>query len=558
MRLRKTSVVCGVLAVLFAVILGLLCVRYRQLIIEKSVAETEQKLVSSAIHIEGLIREIETIAVNIEEQVKLCLNNPDMMSELYESILMQNRKLRGIGVGYEYGYMEGHDVCLLYAMYDKSGNVFTEFYGDDNYCVFHEMEWYAKPKNERRPIWIDPYNSEINKTQVLTYSYPLYDSDGYLMGVLALDLHSADITEFMQSEYFDFDRMLIGRTGEIIYSTECDMDDKKTLFDKAFEESDVMVSLHAGNMCRGESGRGRVMWKGVESVLMYKSLAHLGWSVGVLISVEEMYAGVDFVMKIQVLAIIAFLTFLLMIVIFIRSLGKTNKELVVARQRAEQADKMKSLFLANMSHEIRTPLNAIVGFADLLAQEGSNMTEGEKKELVGMIFKNNELLLTLVNDILDLSKIESGSYQMKREPLEINAVCDFAVKSLLLRATDGVKLFFERTLQDTYVVGDAERIGQVLMQLIGNACKHTHEGEIKVTCVDEGKNVKILVTDTGDGISPKDLPCVFERFYKGETSASGTGLGLPISQKLVDLWGGQIGVESEYGKGSIFWFTINK
>lgn len=549
---------CGVLAVIFAAILVMICVKYRQIVVDKSVAEVEQKAISSELQIEVLIKEIETIATNIETQIKNTMSDPDELSRFYEQVLIQNKKLRGIGVGYEFGQLDGYDVCLLYAMYDSEGRIITDYYGMDNYCAFHDMDWYVRPKEEECAIWIDPYDSQINKTEVLTYSKPLYDEEGDFLGILALDLHLEDIKEFLRSEMLDFSRMLVGRHGEVIYSSDTTIRKINNIEEMAVLESDDRIRGYLNNMLRGENGRGRVMWNGQESVIVHENLADLGWSVCVIMPVDEIYGGVKLVMMMQIMAIVAFLTFLILIVIFIRSLSRTNVELVVARQKAEQADKMKSLFLANMSHEIRTPLNAIVGFADLLAQEGSNMTEEERGEFASVITKNNDLLLTLVNDILDLSKIESGNYQMKKQKLEINSICEFAVKNLQHMVAEGVELVYKKNIHDTVVIGDKERIGQVLMQFICNACKHTKSGSITVSCKDEGKKIRISVIDTGKGIKEKDLPYVFERFYKGESAVSGTGLGLSISQKIVELWQGEIGVESEYGKGATFWFTLNK
>lgn len=558
MGLRRKLWICGFFAIVFAIFLVLICVRYRQIVIEKSIADAEQKLESNAIHIEMLIREIETIAVNVKDQIMERIDNPRSLSDYYEQVLLNNRKLRGIGVGYERGFIEGHDICLLYAMSNKNGEVFSNFYEEDNYCEFYSMDWYSTPKSLGAGIWIDPYESQINKTQVLTYSTPLYDESGKFIGVMALDLHVADITDFLHHEELNFYRLLIGCDGELIYTSSGDKMPVKTMMEMAILESDKRIMEHCKEIIGGRSGQGNVRWLEEESYLLYKGLSNLEWTVGVVLPMGYMYAGVEFVMVMQLLALVVFVLFVMMAFMFLHSLRKQNLELNEARSRAERADKMKSQFLANMSHEIRTPLNAIVGFAELLACEGENITEQERRDFVNIIFKNNELLLTIVNDILDLSKIESGSYELVLDDVDINAVCRFVEASMKGRVPKNVVLCFEQTMPDVVLRGDSGRIEQVLMQFVGNACKHIKNGEIVIGCEDLGDSVKVSVKDTGEGIKEKDIPFVFDRFYKGDSKVQGIGLGLPICQKLVALWHGKIGVQSEYGEGSVFWFTINK
>lgn len=228
-------------------------------------------------------------------------------------------------------------------------------------------------------------------------------------------------------------------------------------------------------------------------------------------------------------------------------------EMKRAKERAEYNDHMKSLFLSAMSHEVRTPLNVILGFAKLLP----SASEEEAAEYEKLIDSNGELLLNLVNDVLDMSRIETGEFKVVKNRFEINAVCDMAVSSLMSKNREGVALSFCRTLPDTEIVGDAKRIMQVLMQLVGNALKYTYSGSITVRLVHEEPSfVKILVEDTGEGISQENLKRVFDRFFRANTQELGNGLGLTICKSLVCQMGGKIGVESKLGVGSTFWFTV--
>lgn len=244
---------------------------------------------------------------------------------------------------------------------------------------------------------------------------------------------------------------------------------------------------------------------------------------------------------------------------YLDTFGFDITELNKAKVKAEESDRLKSLFLANMSHEIRTPLNAILGFAQLMNSEGASFSEEEYTMFNDLIHKNGQILLKIIDDVLDLSMIESGHYVMNIIEVDLNAICQDAVNSLRSKAPEGVSVVFEKTCEYLYVKADPKRVQQVLMQLIANALKHTSQGEVKVVYDFVGiDSIRVNVVDTGEGISSEDLPHIFERFYKGATFAQGTGLGLTICKVLVELWGGEINVESTLGKGSCFWFTLKE
>ena len=178
-------------------------------------------------------------------------------------------------------------------------------------------------------------------------------------------------------------------------------------------------------------------------------------------------------------------------------------------------------------------------------------------EFEQIIDTNGELLLNIINDVLDLSKIEAGKFKIEKSPIEINNVCDVAVSSVMPKVGRNVKLSFERSMPDLKIMADSKRIMQVMMQLVGNAIKYPRQGSVKVYCQPEGENMlKISVVDTGEGISEEHLPYVFNRFYRANSTEPGTGLGLPIAKTIVEQWGGTIGVESTLGSGSTFWFTV--
>ena len=237
----------------------------------------------------------------------------------------------------------------------------------------------------------------------------------------------------------------------------------------------------------------------------------------------------------------------------ITELKETEAELILARDRAEMAGRLKSAFLANMSHEIRTPLNAIVGFSDLLV-EAEDIEE--RKEYVKIVRNNNELLLQLITDILDLSKIEAGTFDFTYGDVNVNLLCENIVRSMEMKVSEGVALVFDSNLPQYHLISDRNRLHQVISNFVNNAIKFTSQGSIRVGYQMKGEELEFYVQDTGIGIEKKQLPHIFERFVKLDSFVHGTGLGLSICQSIVEQLGGHIGVDSEKGKGSRFWFTI--
>ncbi len=237
----------------------------------------------------------------------------------------------------------------------------------------------------------------------------------------------------------------------------------------------------------------------------------------------------------------------------ITPLKETEQKLIIARDKAEELDRLKSAFLANMSHEIRTPLNSIVGFSSLLAETDDRE---ERQEYIKIVETNNELLLQLVSDILDLSKIESGTFDFVRSDLDVNESCMKIIKSLEMKVPETVDLVFEKYMPDCHIYTDKNRFMQVITNFINNALKFTKQGTIALGYEQTAPHeIKFYVRDTGVGIPKEKIDSIFERFVKLNTFVQGTGLGLSICKSLVSQMGGKIGVESTEGEGSCFWFT---
>ena len=231
-----------------------------------------------------------------------------------------------------------------------------------------------------------------------------------------------------------------------------------------------------------------------------------------------------------------------------------EEELRVPKEKAENLDRLKSAFLANMSHEIRTPLNAIVGFASLLVESDDKK---ERQDYVDIMQENTELLLQLISDILDLSKIEAGTLDFTMDHLDIKSFCEDIMRNYDIKEDKPVPVLLAPDLPEYYIYTDKKRLMQVITNFINNALKFTNEGQIMLEYPHkaESNEIEFAVTDTGMGIAPDKVDQVFDRFVKLNSFSKGTGLGLSICRSIIEHLGGTIGAESEIGVGSRFWFT---
>ena len=230
-----------------------------------------------------------------------------------------------------------------------------------------------------------------------------------------------------------------------------------------------------------------------------------------------------------------------------------EQELLTARDRAEESNRLKSAFLANMSHEIRTPLNAIVGFSELMATEAD---PDQRKEFADLILVNNTLLLQIISDVLDLARIESGRIEIVRTKFDARDLCREVAETFRLQVAEGVVLRLEDSLPRLQLEDYKQGLHQILGNFVRNAVKFTTKGSITIGFSQRPGWVRFYVRDTGIGIPEEERAKIFDRFYKVDTFTQGTGLGLPICKNIAEQLGGRIGVDSAVGAGSCFWVEI--
>jgi len=238
-------------------------------------------------------------------------------------------------------------------------------------------------------------------------------------------------------------------------------------------------------------------------------------------------------------------------------MSKAKAELEAANERLKELDRLKSAFLSTMSHELRTPLNSIIGFTGILHQGLAGPLNDEQKKQLGMVQNSAHHLLELINDVLDISKIEAGQLEIARDTFDLRRSLDKVVHLVSPMAEKkGLPIYLQITDTIDKFTGDQRRVEQMLINLLNNATKFTEMGEIRVSCSPHDSKVILSVSDTGIGIKPEDIETIFEPFRQIDVGLSrkyeGTGLGLSIARKLVTMMGGEIDVKSQEGVGSTF------
>lgn len=241
------------------------------------------------------------------------------------------------------------------------------------------------------------------------------------------------------------------------------------------------------------------------------------------------------------------------------TLAVRNKELAVAQKRAEEDDHIKDIFLQNMSHEVRTPLNAIVGFSQIIAEDNGELSKKDKNDFSARIEDNSEIVMTIINDILDITSIESGHYKMQLAETQLNRTCRHSVTNHTDEIAEGVSIEFTSDFPDDYTINtDARRMGQVVHNLVSNAIKNTTEGSIHIHCAKAAHEgfVQITVTDTGCGIPAEHADRIYDRFYKIDDMKQGIGLGLSICHDIAEFLHGRLYLDQEHHPGARFVFEI--
>lgn len=385
---------------------------------------------------------------------------------------------------------------------------------------------------------------------------PLYDALGNLINILLINIDNTETTN-AYSKIQDFEEFftLIGNYAKVGYAhfnaLKCDGYAVNSWYRNVGEKEGTPLNEIIKVHSHFHPDDRRMMLRFFDQVLI-REASHLRRDVRILRE-DGTYTWTRVIVMVRDFRPEDGIIDMVCVNYDITELKETERKLIAARDKAEELDRLKSAFLANMSHEIRTPLNAIVGFSSLLT-ETEDMKD--RKQYMAIVQENTELLLQLISDILDLSKMESGAFEFVKSDTDVNLLCSEIIRSLRMEVPAGVELVFEECLPGCHVWADKNRLNQVISNFINNALKFTFSGSITLGYYRQTDGyLRFYVRDTGMGIPKNKIKTVFDRFVKLNSFVHGTGLGLSICKSLVEQMGGTIGVESEEGEGSCFWFT---
>lgn len=385
---------------------------------------------------------------------------------------------------------------------------------------------------------------------------PLYDALGNLINILLINIDNTETTN-AYSKIQDFEEFftLIGNYAKVGYAhfnaLKCDGYAVNSWYRNVGEKEGTPLNEIIKVHSHFHPDDRRMMLRFFDQVLI-REASHLRRDVRILRE-DGTYTWTRVNVMVRDFRLEDGIIDMVCVNYDITELKETERKLIAARDKAEELDRLKSAFLANMSHEIRTPLNAIVGFSSLLT-ETEDMKD--RKQYMAIVQENTELLLQLISDILDLSKMESGAFEFVKSDTDVNLLCSEIIRSLRMKVPAGVELVFEECLPGCHVWADKNRLNQVISNFINNALKFTFSGSITLGYYRQTDGyLRFYVRDTGMGIPKNKIKTVFDRFVKLNSFVHGTGLGLSICKSLVEQMGGTIGVESEEGEGSCFWFT---
>lgn len=393
----------------------------------------------------------------------------------------------------------------------------------------------------------------------ITITVPIYNRNRQPVGALSAMLDTTELDDALEVESFQGEgySYIINQTGELILHNKS-MDYSN--FFRILENSEILdqgsLTEIKQRILEGQSGLIHYKQFGIERYAYYTSIDINSWTIVNIVDSSIITAKTDMLMK-ELIMITGCVIFAFLLLLILAGISWITSE------KQKHLSNSKSLFLANMSHEIRTPMNAIIGTSEILLR--SNI-DGSQKNYVKNILNSSQSLLAIINDILDFSKIEAGKFTIVDEPYEIESLI-YDITALATIRLDNKPVYFLMEIDKdvpAHLIGDSSRIKQILINIVGNAIKFTQKGSIKVNISSIYKEnhfyLQFKVTDTGIGIKKQNLSKLFISFNQIDNhynhTHEGTGLGLAISKSLCELMNGDISVESEYGVGSVFTFTV--
>ena len=623
LSLRLGLDIIVVVAAIFVVAVSYLFSISKDYLRQSAVNRATQILDNTGHRITDIMGEVETVADNMAWYVDGCMD-PDSLIRDTREILLNHPHFHSCSISMEPFYFKQYGRYFsIYSVRDAD-TISTAQYGSDDFQYFNQ-EWYSKPQGLLQGCWIDPYlntNPKATyKTDVITtYSRPLLDSNGYFIGVIAIDLNlkwlSQEVTSV--SPYPNSSSIIIGSKGQYLVHPDTLKLIRESIFSDPDPKAKGVVDSLGRKMLAGESGMQQMVVDGNDALLFYCPVGKANWSMAIVCPESDIFGDYNrllyMVWAIVGLGLLVILLFCYQAIStaiaplqllahqahdiaeghYSNRLPKTsredtvgqlqnsfadmqaslstyvddirqinaemeqrNRELAAANEKALEADRKKTAFLQDMMHQIRTPLNIICGFAQVLNDSFHELPPDEARNITQMMHDNMRKIAHITRLLVSFAS-QTGLIAMKKETFSCNEACREVVDNCRLTNPSTVKLRFETMLSDDYTLHtDKQRVQLILEELLDNANKFTQQGTITVSCGQKDQQtVTIRVSDTGIGIAKTDRKNIFTQFVKIDLFTEGVGLGLPLSKRAAQRIGGDLVLDEAYDQGAAFVLTI--
>ena len=589
LSLRLSLSIMGCTAVIFFVTMAFLYYRSSTSVHQAVIEEASKALDNTSLRLEGLLDEVE-VATNNTDWVVVRNLQPDSLFAYSRRILELNPNLYGCSIAMEPDFFQGMGKYFSAYSSNNDGHIETEQEGNDNYRYF-EMLWYQEPMKTQKACWIDPFydydsgEGAYDTDMIASYCKPLVTPDGRKVGVISVDLSQPRMSEILAQEtpYPHSFYLLIGKDGHLIASGNQDASEKD------LERRDCLVlrkSLQRAGWTVCIVCPERDIFRGyrhliliVVSILLFGLILMLAFCYvlsrqavsPLLLLVRQAHnmAQADFDHQLPKTDRVdeigqlqnAFATMQESITGYVTDLRKVkaeteqrNEELVVAKSKAEEADRKKTEFIQDLTHQIRTPLNIIGGFAQVLQNDCEMLLDEDIESISTGILQNSQDIQTIISNLLTISALEECTEIERTDEVACNAFCQEVMDSVILRYPATVSMSMETKVPDTFCIKThRESLRMILRELLENANKFTKVGNITLHCRQQDAQwVEFSVSDTGQGVLPEDYERIFTMFTKLSAFSEGLGLGLYLSRRQARLMGGDIEIDKNYTGGSRF------
>ena len=591
LSLKLSLSILAFTAVIFMVALGILFHSTRQTIRQTAIEQTTQILNNTALNIMNLMGQVE---VAIENSDWLVMRNlsPDSIMSLSRQILELNPDINGCSISFEPNFFPEEGKYFSAYSANEDGHIETEQEGQEDYDYF-KMAWYQEPIRQGKACWVDPFHDFTPGTSydmmIASYGKPIFDTHGHTIGVISADLSQRKLSQILSQEhlYPNAYFFMTGESGQIIASGS----DQANIEDLTRTDCLVVsMILPSSNWKLSYICPNKDIFKGYyQLIYIIVSLIIFGLMLMLVLSYFVVNRSVS---PIKVLANQAqriaagqfdghfyhsrrideagqlqnsFVSMQESIANYVSDLKRVKREteqqiqeLIIAKSKAEEADRKKSAFIQDLSHQIRTPLNIIGGFTQILRDQHGVMEKADMEIITHDIIQNSYTITNIIDNWMKTLALEGIDKVECHDDINCKEICKMAAESITLRNPDTVTLKVENNIPDSlHIVTDKECLLKVLSELLHNANKYTQEGDISINCIQtDNQFVSFIVSDTGPGIAQDLHEHVFTQFTKLSDFNEGLGMGLTLCRKLAGLLGGQITLDASYTEGARFVLTL--